>query len=421
MKEIKPKSLINTVVRVPGSKSITHRALIAASLAQGESLLEGFLACEDTDYTLETLQTLGAGITIRGQDAKIIGTGGTLKSGSPRAEMFIGNSGTSMRLLLSVVALSRGEFLLDGSPRMRQRPIEALAQALNQLGSDAVCLEGNGCPPVLVRARGIRGGRVTIPGKESSQYLSSLLLAGPYAQEDVSIAVEGELVSQPYVDMTLDVMKAFGVKVFRDGYRLFKVDAQQAYQPRHFSVEADVSNASYFLAGAAVTGGTVVIEGIDPFSTRQGDIRFLDVLEEMGCNVKKEKDRVRVRGDALFGIEADMSTMPDMVPTLAAVALFAEGTTIIRNVPHLRHKESDRLRAVRLEWERLGGKIEELSDGLIIHGGGHLSGTLMDPHDDHRLAMSLAVVGLRVPGIKIKDEDCVKKSSPQFWELWDRL
>jgi 3-phosphoshikimate 1-carboxyvinyltransferase len=221
--------------------------------------------------------------------------------------------------------------------------------------------------------------------------------------------------------MTLDVMKAFGVKVFRDGYRLFKVDAQQAYQPRHFSVEADVSNASYFLAGAAVTGGTVVIEGIDPFSTRQGDIRFLDVLEEMGCNVKKEKDRVRVRGDALFGIEADMSTMPDMVPTLAAVALFAEGTTIIRNVPHLRHKESDRLRAVRLEWERLGGKIEELSDGLIIHGGGHLSGTLMDPHDDHRLAMSLAVVGLRVPGIKIKDEDCVKKSSPQFWELWDRL
>lgn len=421
MKEIKPKSIINTVVKVPGSKSITHRALIAASLAQGESLLKGFLACEDTGYTVETLRTLGAGITVLGEDANIIGTGGTLKPGLPGAEMFIGNSGTSMRLLLSVVALSGGEFLLDGSPRMRQRPIEALVKALNQLGSDAVCFEGNGCPPVLVRARGIRGGRVTISGKESSQYLSSLLLAGPYAQEDVHIAVEGELVSQPYVDMTLDVMKAFGVKVFRDEYRSFRVDAQEAYQPCHFSVEADVSNASYFWAGAAVTGGTVVIEGIDPFSTRQGDISFLDILEEMGCNVKKEKNRVSVSGDALLGVEADMSAMPDMVPTLAAVALFAEGTTIIRNVPHLRHKESDRLRTVRLEWERLGGKIEELSDGLVIHGKCHLSGTLVDPHHDHRLAMSLAVVGLRVPGIKIKDEDCVRKSCPGFWELWGRL
>ena len=258
-------------------------------------------------------------------------------------------------------------------------------------------------------------------GNQSSQFLSSLLLSGPYADNDIKIEIIGDLVSQPYVDMTLDVMRAFGVEVFRDGYRGFKVNAGNGYRPHQFSIEADVTNASYFWAAAGVTGGKVITENIAPFCTRQGDIRFLDILEEMGCQVKKEADRVTVCGGTLSGIEADMSAMPDLVPTLAAVALFTDGKTVIRNVPHLRHKESDRLRTVRLEWERIGGRIEELSDGLIIHGEKPLSGAVVDPHEDHRLAMSLAVIGLRSPGIKIKNEGCVRKSFPQFWDLWDLL
>ncbi len=421
MQEIQTRRYIDVDVRPPGSKSITHRALITAGLARGESLLDGFLACDDTRYTLQTLRALGARISVKGTRARVIGTGGNFASAVSRKRIFIGNSGTSMRLLLSVVALSRGEFLLDGTSRMRQRPVGPLVEALNQLGSDLLCLEEKGHPPVLVQARGIRGGSVRISGKESSQYLSSLLLAGPYAENDVKIAVEGKLMSQPYVDMTLDVMRAFGVEVFRDGHQFFKVKAGHGYSPREFSIEADATSASYFWAAAAVTAGKVVTGGLAPFCSRQGDIRFLDILGKMGCHVEAEEDRATVCGSTLSGVEVDMSAMPDLVPTLAAVALFANGRSVIRNVPHLRHKESDRLQAVRLEWERLGAQIEELPDGLIIHGGVPLSGTVVDPHDDHRLAMSLAVVGLRVPGVKIRDEGCVRKSFPQFWELWARL
>jgi len=229
------------------------------------------------------------------------------------------------------------------------------------------------------------------------------------------------LVSKPYVDITLDVMKQFGVQVVRDGYSYFRIPSGQAYRPRKFTIQGDASSASYFWAAAAVTGGTVVTENIYPFTTRQGDIRFLDILERMGCIIEKESDRVVIHGGTLSGIEADMSTMPDMVPTLAAIALFARGETVIRNVPQLRHKESDRLYAIFHEWRRLGGRVEEMDDGLVIHGGEKLSGTLLDPHDDHRLAMSLAVVGLRVPEIIITNEKCVNKSFPGFWQIWDEL
>jgi 3-phosphoshikimate 1-carboxyvinyltransferase len=304
---------------------------------------------------------------------------------------------------------------------MRQRPIGQLVKALNQLGSDAMCIEKAECPPVLIKANGIRGGKVTIPGDESSQYLSSLLLAGPYAETDVEIEVTGYLVSNPYVEITIDVMRAFGVEVFREGYVFFRVNAGQSYQSRKYVVEADISNASYFWAAAAITGGTVTTDNVDPFSTHQGDIGFLDLMEEMGCLVEREGGRVTVKGRPLSGISVDMSSMPDMVPTLAAVALFAEGKTVIRNVHHLRDKESDRLGAVRTEWERLGGRVEELTDGLVINGGNPLRGTVVNPHDDHRLAMSLAVVGLRLRGVCVENEGCVNKSFPLFWKLWDYL
>jgi 3-phosphoshikimate 1-carboxyvinyltransferase len=340
---------------------------------------------------------------------------------SNRKKFYLGNSGTSIRLLVSTVSLAKGEFLLTGSPQMLSRPIEELVDALNQLGVETFCLEQNGCPPVLIRARGIKGGRVTMSGEKSSQYISSLLLSGPYAEKGIEIEVTGRLVSGPYVDITIEVMRRFGISVIRDGYCYFRIPASNGYRSYQFSVEGDVSAASYFWAAAAVTGGMVTTENIRPHSTKQGDIGFLEIIKEMGCQVRRETDRVIVYGGALSGIEVDMGAMPDMVPTLSAIALFADGKTVIRNVSHLRHKESNRLRAIALEWNKLGGRVEELGDGLIIHGGGRLSGTVVEAYDDHRLAMSLAVVGLKVPGIKIRDENCVNKSFPRFWKLWDRL
>jgi 3-phosphoshikimate 1-carboxyvinyltransferase len=418
MKEIQTRSSIDATVRIPGSKSITHRALITASLAKGESVLEEFLACEDTLCTVNGLQGLGVGISIKGERARVQGAGGEFPSSGSGIEIFLGNSGTSYRLLLSTVALARGEYILTGTPRMHARPIGDLVKALNELGVEASCMEKGGFPPVSVKAKGIRGGKVEIAGDKSSQYVSSILLAGPYAEKDVEIQVTGRLVSQPYVEVTLDVMRSFGIPVNREGYRYFKVHSGQRYQPRNFRIDGDVSTASYFWAAAAVTGGKIRTENIYAQTTKQGDIALLDVMEEMGCRIERDAERVVVQGRELSGIDVDMGDMPDMVPTLAAIALFSRGRTTIRNVSHLRLKESDRLRAIAMEWRRLGGKIEELPDGLVIHGGGPLSGTVVDTYDDHRIAMSLAVVGLRIPGIHIRGEDCVNKSFPGFWDLW---
>lgn len=421
MKEIKSKSSVDAAVVIPGSKSVTHRALITAGLAQGESLLKEFLACEDTLYTASALRELGIQISIKGTNATVSGLGGDFASTPAKKEIYVGNSGTSYRLLLSIVALARGEYTLTGTPRMHTRPVGDLVKALNSLGVEASYTQQEGFPPVSINAKGITGGLVKIPGEQSSQFVSSLLLAGPYAESDIEIEVTGNLVSRPYIDVTLDVMKSFGIPVRRDGYRHFRIKAGERYCPAQVKIDGDVSSASYFWGAAAVTGGTVVTENIHPHTTRQGDIALLDIMEEMGCRIERETERVIVHGGRLSGIDVDMGSVPDMVPTLAALALFAEGRTTIRNVPHLRHKESDRLGDTALELRRLGSRVEERDDGLVIHGGASLSGATTDPHDDHRLAMSLAIVGLKVPGIKIIDEDCVEKSFPSFWELWDSL
>jgi 3-phosphoshikimate 1-carboxyvinyltransferase len=421
MKEIKPRSSLNATLIIPGSKSITHRALIAAGLAEGESVLKEFLACEDTLYTVNSLRELGVGISINKEKARISGTGGTFPPVSSGKEIFLGNSGTSYRLQLSTVALARGEFVLTGSHRMRERPIGGLVTALKQLGVEASYVEHKGYPPVFIHAKGIPGGKATILGDQSSQFVSSLLVSGPYAEREIEIEVKGGLVSRPYVDLTLDIMERFGVSAIREGYRYFKIPTGQRYMSRQFTIEGDVSSASYLWAAAAVTGGMVTTENVYPLTTKQGDIGLLHILEEMGCRVERKIDRVVVQGGGLSGIDVDMGAMPDMVPTLAAIALFAKGKTTIRNVSHLRHKESNRLGAIASEWSRLGTRVKELNDGIIIHGGERLSGTTVDPHDDHRLAMSLAVVGLRLAGIRIRNEVCVNKSFPRFWELWDRL
>ncbi len=421
MKEIQPRSHIHASLKIPGSKSITHRALIAAGLAKGESRLEALLDCEDTLYTVNGLREMGVMISVHKDHATVLGMGDDFYSFRQPKEIFLGNSGTSYRLLLSVAALGRGEYILSGTPRMHERPIGHLVEALKALGADVSYLEKEGYPPVSVKAKGIRGGRIRIPGDISSQYISSLLLAGPYATDDIEIEVFGDLVSQPYVDITVDVMKRFGVRVARNGYAYFRVQAGKRYQSCSFVIDGDVSAASYFWGAAAVTGGTVITENIHPYHTLQGDIGLLDILEEMGCHVQREADRITVQGRELTGVEVDMGGMPDMVPTLAAIALFAKGNTIIRNVAHLRYKESDRLRDTALEWIRLGGLVDVLDDGLVVCGGNVLSGAVIVPHNDHRLAMSGAIIGLKVPGIMIKDEHCVNKSFPAFWDLWDSL
>ena len=364
MEPIQFRSPVNATVRIPGSKSITHRALIAAGLAGGVSRLKNVLICEDCLYTVNGLRQLGIQITLKGDDAQVMGAGGRFSRFDRTKEIFLGNSGTSFRLLLSTVALSRGDYILSGTPRMQERPIGGLVSALSQMGVNASCPQKEGYPPVRIQSKGIAGGKVIIPGNQSSQFVSSLLLAGPYANNAMEIEVNGLAVSRPYVDLTLDVMAHFGVCVIREDYHYYKIPHGKKYRSCRFSVEGDVSSASYFWAAAAVTGGTVTTQNIHPQTTHQGDIRFLDILEKMGCYVQCETTHVTVSGGPLHGVDADMNMMPDMVPTLAAIALFAKHRTVIRNVAHLRHKESDRLKAVAREWNRLGGNVHELPDRL---------------------------------------------------------
>ncbi|RLB26362.1 MAG: 3-phosphoshikimate 1-carboxyvinyltransferase [Deltaproteobacteria bacterium] len=408
-------------IKIPGSKSISHRAAIAAALAEGKSRLKGFLRCEDTFYTVQALTQLGAEFSFREDTLEVNGCGTNLNGLSSRRELYLGNSGTSLRLLVGVSALVCGDIVLTGSPRMQQRPIGDLVTALRKLGVQIDYLGMEGCPPVVVRTKGIKGGRIRVDASKSSQFISSLLLSAPLAERDVELEVIGTPVSRPYIDITLDVMRRFGVSVEHDGYRYFKIPPGQKYRSQDLIVEGDVSSASYFWAAAAVTKTQIITENIYPHITRQGDIRFLNILREMGCETEIYKDRVMVRGGDLTSINADMASMPDMVPTLAAVSLFAKGKTIIRNVSHLRHKESDRLNAIAQGWGRLGARIEQREDGLVIHGGYPLKPAEVDSHNDHRIAMGLAVISLKLRGLHIKDRSCVSKSFPGFWHLWERI
>lgn len=423
MKKIIPKENIDCKVRIPGSKSITHRALIAASLAKGKSRLKSFLSCEDILYTAGALKKMGTTVEIDADTAVVHGKGGIFPAFNDMTTIDLGNSGTSYRLLLSVAALSeRGTFEFTGSERMQKRPVEYLVNALKSIGVSIDYVNESGFPPVLIKASGIKGGKVRIPGNISSQYISSLLLSGPYTKTGLEIEVTGELVSRPYIDLTLDTMKAFGINVNNSNYQSFFIAPGQIYKAqKEYTVEGDASSASYFWGAAAVTGGTVKTENIHPLKTRQGDIKFLEILDRMGCSVKRHDDYVTVRGGLLSGIKADMGSMPDMAPTLAVIALFAKGETTIYNVSHLKHKESDRIADTANELRRIGGRVQELDDGLIIYGGEALRGAEIDPHDDHRLAMGFSMAGLRVPGIVIKNEGCVNKSFPAFWELWKTL
>jgi 3-phosphoshikimate 1-carboxyvinyltransferase len=417
MIEIKPLHHCNAVVTIPGSKSYTHRALVLSSLADGESVLNNALRCEDTERTVEALIRFGTPVSWEGDHIRVLGGGGKFKASDDTID--VGNSGASMRFLTALAALKKGMTLLDGSERMRKRPIGELLNGLGELGVKAYSKKGDGCPPVIVESQGLKGGEVRIKGEESSQFLSGLLMVAPYALRDVNIEVTGSLASKPYVDITQDVMSAFGVEIKNQEYRSFFIKAGQRYLPQKYRIEGDASNASYFFSAAAVCRGRVRVENINPV-TIQGDIGFLEILERMGCRVTRGSDWIEVLGGELRGIEMDMNEMPDLVPTLAITAAFAQGKTAIQNIGHLRFKESDRLHALAVELSKMGIRIKEGEDRLEIEGG-KPHGAEIETYDDHRMAMSFAVAGLAVPGVKIKGERCVDKSFPEFWKVLHKL
>jgi 3-phosphoshikimate 1-carboxyvinyltransferase len=411
-------------IRPPGSKSITNRALICAALAEGTSTLTGALDSEDTRVMIDSLGRLGIRVESRddGQTLVVHGCDGRIPARS--ADLFVGNSGTTIRFLTALCTLGHGACRLDGIERMRERPIGDLLAALNQLGADCRGEIRDGFPPVIVNANGLRGGRASVRGDISSQFLSGLLMATPYAANDVEVVVAGALVSRPYVAMTLQIMEAFGVRVLSaSDCSHFRISAPQVYQSRPYAIEPDASAASYFLAAAAITGGEVTVEGLSRDSL-QGDVAFVECLAQMGCRITYFADAIAIAGRAEHGIEVDMNAISDTVQTLAAVALFAKEPTTIRGVAHIRHKETDRIGDLARELRKFGAVVEESADGLRITPPADFSafrGAMIETYNDHRMAMSLSLPGLILPGVTILNPGCTVKTYPGFFDDLARL
>ena len=417
MIEIQPASALRATVAAPPSKSYTNRAYIVAALADGTVRLENPLFSDDTRTMREALLQFGVPVEEEEKAAVVLGKGGKLIV--PDREISIGNAGTTMRFLTTLATLAPGITRLTGDKRMQERPIEDLLKCLRQMSLKAKSIQSNGCPPIEIHGGTPPGGSVTLAGDKSSQYLTSLLLSAPYFQSDTIINIEGDLTSKSYVDITLDIMQTFGVSVFNEFYRKFTVPAGQRYRAQTYAVEGDASSASYFFAAAAVTGGEVSVTNLNPGSV-QGDIHFPDALEQMGCEVKHAGEKITVFGNPLRGITIHMNDMPDVVQTLAVVALFAEGKTTMTGIGNLRIKETDRIAALANELTRLGASVEAGDDFLIIEPGTHQPAEV-ETYDDHRMAMSFAVAGLRIPGVKIKNPRCVDKSFPDFFERFQEL
>jgi len=419
MVEIRPLEHLDATIRIPGSKSYTQRAMVIAALAEGESLLKDVLISEDTGVLAEALCVLGADIRRKGRDMIVAGTGG--KIARPSRPIHLGNNGTAMRFLAGVASLGRGPFVLTGDPRLQERPMQPLLSSLATLGIDIRTAGDRGYPPVTIRGGTLRGGEVVLRDIESSQYVSSLLIVSPFAERDMTIVLEGEIPSLPYVALTTETMGAFGAAVAADGAGRYVVKSGQRYRGREYRIEGDVSSASYFFLAAALLKGRIRLENINP-RTGQGDIALLAILERLGCTVIRGENHVVIEGGDLPGEEMtfDLGAMPDMVPTLAVLSALRPGRTIIRNVAHLRLKESDRLAALVNELRKTGISAEEITDGIAITGGSP-HGAAIATYNDHRIAMSFAVLGLAVPGMRIDGEECVGKSFPGFWEALEGL
>jgi len=406
---------VDGTIRIPGSKSIANRAILIASLASGISYLDGMLYSDDTRYMMAAWRQLGAGFDQKGDILEVNGCGGQLQPCA--TPIYVENAGTAARFLTAALTLGQGSYELDGNDRMRLRPIRDLIEALNKLGSDVVDIDQTGCPPVSVNAKGLSGGIVEIPGEKSSQYISAIILAAPYAAKRTTVNIVGSLVSKSYVELTIDMMQAFGVRCEWSADNQLVIEPGQTYSAREYSIEGDASSASYFFGLAAITQGKIKVRGIKPDSS-QGDLGLLSILEEMGCVVQWDDEGVTLEGRPLKAITVDMNTMSDVAPTLAVIALFAEGTTHILNVGNMRIKECDRIHALTTELRKLGASVAESDTGISVTGGMSYSGTDLETWDDHRMAMSLSLTGLKIPGVGIRHPECVSKTFPDFFDMF---
>jgi 3-phosphoshikimate 1-carboxyvinyltransferase len=401
-------------VVVPGSKSITNRAMILAAMAQGRSVIDSVLLSDDTRYMTDALRVLGFIVEVD-EDAHRItvgGRGGVIPANG--GEIFVGGAGTAMRFLVAMVTLGEGRFRIDGNQRMRQRPIGPQLDAMQRLGASVYSERDNNCPPVIVDASRARfeGGETSIDARVSSQFVSAMLMPAPIWKSGLKLRVIGDA-ARPFIDMTLRLMEAWGTHNSVEGDQIV-VPGGQWYRAQRFTVEPDASSASYFAAAAALVGGAVKIEGLSSNSV-QGDLGFLGVLQRMGARVTWHPDYVEVVGTGqLTGVDVAMNAMPDMVPTLAALAPFASSPTKIRNVAFIRHHESDRIRVLATELRRIGADVSETEDGLEIRPS-TMRPAPIETYDDHRIAMSFAIIGLKLPGLKIKNPSCVAKTFPDFF------
>ncbi|MDD9179454.1 MULTISPECIES: 3-phosphoshikimate 1-carboxyvinyltransferase [Aliivibrio] len=419
---LQPISKIDGQINLPGSKSVSNRALLLAALASGKTKLTNLLDSDDIRHMLNALKALGVEYTLS-EDKTVCEVTGLGRAFEPNEalELFLGNAGTAMRPLAAALCLGKGEFVLTGEPRMKERPIGHLVTALKAAGADVEYLENENYPPLKIKGTGLSGGTVDIDGSISSQFLTAFLMAAPLSTQETTINIIGDLVSKPYIDITLDIMATFGVEIENQNYKTFVVPANQTYvAPGDFLVEGDASSASYFLAAAAIKGGSVKVTGIGKKSI-QGDVQFADALAAMGADIEWGDDYVIARKGELKAVDMDFNHIPDAAMTIATTALFAEGTTSIRNVYNWRVKETDRLAAMATELRKVGAEVEEGEDYITITPPTSLKHAAIDTYDDHRMAMCFSLVALSDTPVTINDPGCTSKTFPDYFEKLKEL
>ncbi|WP_049722530.1 3-phosphoshikimate 1-carboxyvinyltransferase [Gilvimarinus polysaccharolyticus] len=420
---LKPITSARGEVTLPGSKSLSNRILLLAALAKGKTTITNLLDSDDVSYMLGALTALGVNYQLSDdkQTCTLEGLGGTFAIDAA-ATLYLGNAGTAVRPLTAALAVSAGEFTITGEPRMYERPIGDLIDALRQLGADIQYQQDDGFPPLLITGKTLAGGEVSIKGNISSQYLTALLMVAPLLGGDTTIKVEGELVSKPYIDITLDTMAKFGVSVANNNYQSFNVTGNQTYQsPGEIMVEGDASSASYFLAAAAIGGGPIKVHGTGSASI-QGDAKFADVLKQMGAEVTYSDMWIEVKGTGkLQGVDVDLNHIPDAAMTIATAALFADGPTRIRNIYNWRVKETDRLAAMAIELRKLGAVVDEGKDYIYIEPPEQMQAAAIDTYNDHRMAMCFSLASFGEAEIVINDPKCTSKTFPSYFDEFARV
>jgi len=417
-----PIKSVNGTVNLPGSKSLSNRALLLAALAKGTTRIKNLLDSDDIRHMLDALATLNVSYQLSEDRSECVveGKGGPLDFDG-ECKMYLGNAGTAMRPLCAALCLGQGTFTLTGEPRMSERPIDSLVEALTAMGADISYHDFDGFPPLTINGTGLNGGKVAIDGTVSSQFLTAFLMAAPLAKADIEIEIIGELVSKPYIEITLDLMKKFGVEVSHNNLQSFTIKGGQTYTaPGELHVEGDASSASYFLAAAAIKGGSVTVTGIGSDSV-QGDIKFADVLEEMGASVVWQPNSITVTAGELKAISMDMNHIPDAAMTIATAALFATGTTTISNIYNWRVKETDRLAAMATELRKVGAIVDEGHDYITITPPAQLTEAAIDTYNDHRIAMCFSLVALSDTAVIINDPGCTSKTFPTYFQSFSAI